>query len=140
MHFFQSLHYKLYWDFKRPCIMTLNLTDLLHQVYFVLINLFSTVPVLLSAMLNFSDFWTFCTGDDTDSVPMWQVRRVVFEKKTFFFKRCFLFFKKNFFFKKTLTLRQTNSYSKWRWAMHALSCLTNYEVAKKMSSVFFFFF
>lgn len=42
------------------------------QAYFGLINLFSTVPVLLAFMINFSDFWTFCTADDTDSVQMWQ--------------------------------------------------------------------
>uniref|UniRef100_A0A2P2I6U9 Protein jagunal-like n=1 Tax=Hirondellea gigas TaxID=1518452 RepID=A0A2P2I6U9_9CRUS len=42
------------------------------QVYFGLVNLFSTVPVLLASMVNFSDFWRFCTSDDIDSVAMWQ--------------------------------------------------------------------
>ncbi|XP_018021196.1 protein jagunal isoform X2 [Hyalella azteca] len=46
--------------------------SILLQVYFVLINLLSTVPVLLATMINFSEFWTFCTADDVDKVAMWQ--------------------------------------------------------------------
>ncbi|XP_066954706.1 protein jagunal isoform X1 [Macrobrachium rosenbergii] len=45
---------------------------LLLQVYFMLINLFSTVPVLLASMIYFSDFYEYCTEDEPQDLPLWQ--------------------------------------------------------------------
>ncbi|XP_068202538.1 protein jagunal homolog 1 [Palaemon carinicauda] len=45
---------------------------LLLQVYFMLINLLSTVPVLLASMIYFSDFYEYCTEDEPQDLPLWQ--------------------------------------------------------------------
>lgn len=45
---------------------------LLLQVYFGLINLFSTVPVLLAAMIFFSEFLQYCTEEEPAGLKLWQ--------------------------------------------------------------------
>ncbi|KAK7076711.1 Jagn1p, partial [Halocaridina rubra] len=45
---------------------------LLLQVYFLLINLFSTVPVLLASMIYFSDFLEYCSEDEPQDLQLWQ--------------------------------------------------------------------
>lgn len=42
------------------------------QVYFMLINLFSTVPVLLATMIYFTDFLEYCTEDEPQDLQLWQ--------------------------------------------------------------------
>lgn len=42
------------------------------QVYFAMINLFATVPVVLALMIHFTEFYSFCTSDDTDNVTTWR--------------------------------------------------------------------
>ena len=42
------------------------------QVYFSLVNLFATVPVLFALMLFFSDFWKFLTKNDPHDILIWQ--------------------------------------------------------------------
>ncbi|XP_076060201.1 jagunal isoform X2 [Oratosquilla oratoria] len=42
------------------------------QIYFGLINLFSTVPILLASMVFFTEFWKYCTDEDPQGLQMWQ--------------------------------------------------------------------
>lgn len=43
------------------------------QIYFGLINLFSTVPILLAAMIYFSEFLKYCTEEEPAGLQLWQV-------------------------------------------------------------------
>ncbi|ROT82215.1 jagunal protein [Penaeus vannamei] len=42
------------------------------QIYFGLINLFSTVPILLAAMIYFSEFLKYCTEEEPAGLQLWQ--------------------------------------------------------------------
>ncbi|XP_042210744.1 protein jagunal-like isoform X1 [Homarus americanus] len=44
---------------------------LLLQIYFGLINLLSTVPILLAAMIYFKDFWKYCTEEEPEGLQLW---------------------------------------------------------------------
>ncbi|XP_063614501.1 protein jagunal-like isoform X2 [Penaeus indicus] len=46
---------------------------LLLQIYFGLINLFSTVPILLAAMIYFSEFVKYCSEEEPAGLQLWQV-------------------------------------------------------------------
>lgn len=47
-------------------------TVLLLQIYFGLVNLLSTVPILLAIMIYFGDFFEFVTEDEPGDLEMWQ--------------------------------------------------------------------
>lgn len=43
------------------------------QIYFGLVNLLSTVPILLAAMIYFKEFVEYCTEDEPEGLQLWQV-------------------------------------------------------------------
>ncbi|KAG0719049.1 Protein jagunal [Chionoecetes opilio] len=45
---------------------------ILLQIYFGLVNLLSTVPILLAAMIYFNDFVKYCTEDEPQGLQLWQ--------------------------------------------------------------------
>lgn len=47
-------------------------TVLLLQIYFGLVNLLSTVPILLAIMIYCSEFFEFVTEDEPGNIQMWQ--------------------------------------------------------------------
>jgi len=42
------------------------------QAYIGMINLLSTVPVVLALMTHSADFYTFCSSDDPDNIARWR--------------------------------------------------------------------
>ncbi|KAK8400096.1 hypothetical protein O3P69_003056 [Scylla paramamosain] len=45
---------------------------LLLQIYFGLVNLLSTVPILLAAMIYFKEFVEYCTESEPQGLQLWQ--------------------------------------------------------------------
>ncbi|XP_050724197.1 protein jagunal-like isoform X1 [Eriocheir sinensis] len=45
---------------------------MLLQIYFGLVNLLSTVPILLAAMIYFKEFAEYCTEDEPQGLQLWQ--------------------------------------------------------------------
>lgn len=48
------------------------------QIYFGLVNLLSTVPILLAAMIYFKEFLEYCTESEPQGLQLWQVRFALF--------------------------------------------------------------
>jgi len=42
------------------------------QIYIGMVNLLSTVPLLLALMTHAADFYTFCSSDDPDNIARWR--------------------------------------------------------------------
>ena len=42
-------------------------------MYFGLVNLLSTVPILLAAMIYFKEFVEYCTEKEPQGLQLWQV-------------------------------------------------------------------